>query len=93
MAAMKPHKTASRPIFTIQDGYHDPAWFPPGLEKLKNLENWEGIFQSGNFVKDSKYWKNQKKICWKTEKKYWKGQGNLSASNSENPTNMVLYFK
>ena len=26
-------------------------------------------------------------------KKYWKSQGNLSASNSEHPANMVPYFK
>ena len=65
-------------------------WFPLGLE---NLEKWEGIFQS---------WKSQgslpkileksEKIYWKIEK-YWKSQGNLSASNSENPRNMIPYFK
>ena len=56
--------------------------------------------KSGNFVKTgkvkefySKYYKNQKKLYWKIEKKYWKSQGNLSASNSENPANMVPYFK
>ena len=25
-----------------------------------------------------KYWKNLKKLDWKTAKKYWKSQGNLS---------------
>ena len=51
------------------------AWFPPGLEIRENLEKWEGIFRSGNFVKTgkvrefySKYWKNQKKLYWKIEK-------------------------
>ena len=29
-------------------------WFPPGLENRENLEKWEGIFQSGNFVKTGK---------------------------------------
>ena len=49
--------------------------------------------KSGNFVKTgkvrefySKFWKNWKKL-------HWKSQGNLSASNSENPANMVPYFK
>ena len=43
----------------------------------------------------SKYWKNWKKLYWKIEKKekYWTSQGNLSASNSENPANMVPYSK
>ena len=27
------------------------------------------------------------------QKEYWKSQGNLSASNNENPANMVPYFK
>ena len=74
-------------------------WFPPGLEIRENLEKWEGIFQSGNFVKTgnvrvfySKYCKNQKKLYWKIEKNTGK-VGNLSASNSENPVNMVPYFK
>ena len=56
--------------------------------------------KSGNFVKtgkvrefSSKYCKKQKKLSWKTEKKYWKSQGNLSASNSENHANIVPYFK
>ena len=31
------------------------AWFPPGLE---NLVKWEGIFQSGNFVKTGKVREN-----------------------------------
>ena len=51
------------------------AWFLPGLEIRENLEKWEGIFKSGNFVKTgkvrefySKYWKNQKKLYWKIEK-------------------------
>ena len=42
-------------------------WFPLGLEIRENLEKWEGIFQSGNFVKTGKvrefcpkYWKNRK---------------------------------
>ena len=50
-------------------------WFPLGLEIRENLEKWEGIFQSGNFVKTrkvrefySKYWKNQIKLYWKIEK-------------------------
>ena len=30
------------------------SWFPPGLEIRENLEKWEGIFQSGNFVKTGK---------------------------------------
>ena len=60
--------------------------FPPALEKLQNLEKWEGIFQSGNFVKTGKV----REFYWKV---YWKSQGNLSASNSENPANMVPYLK
>ena len=62
----------------------------------RHWEKWEGIFQSGNFVKTgkvrefySKYWKNQKKLSWKTEKIL----ENLSATNIENPANMVSYFR
>ena len=68
-------------------------WFPLGLEKR------ESIFQSGNFARTGrvpccpKYWKNEKKLYWKIGGKKWKSQGNLSASNSENPANMVRYFK
>ena len=66
-------------------------WFPPGLE---NLEKWEGIFQSGKsqgiLLKILE--KSEKNYTGKL-KKYFKSQGNLSASNSENPTNMVPYFK
>ena len=36
--------------------------------------------------------KNQKKLHWKIEKKK-KNTENLSASNNENPANMVPYFK
>ena len=82
------------------------TWFPLGLENRENLEKWEGIFQSGksqgilsrleksgNFTQNTG--KIRKKLCWKIEKKKknWKIQGNLSASNSENPTNIVPYFK
>ena len=56
--------------------------------------------KSGNFVKTgkvrefySKYWKNWKKLYWKIEKNTGKSQGNLSASNSENPANVVPYVK
>ena len=56
--------------------------------------------KSENFVKTgkvrelySKYWKSKKQHTGKLKKKYWKSQGNLSASNSENPANMVPYFK
>ena len=34
--------------FSIETG------FPLGLEKLENLEKWEGIFQSGNFEQTGK---------------------------------------
>ena len=54
----------------------------------------------GNFVKTgkvrefySKYWKNQKKIMLENCEKYWRSLGNLLASNSENPANVVPYFK
>ena len=56
--------------------------------------------KSGDFAETGKvrefypkYWTNQKKLYWKIKKKYWKSQGNLLASNSENPANMVPYFK
>ena len=59
-------------------------------------KKWESIFQSGNFAETGKvgefypkYWKKQKKIYWK----YSKSQENLSASNSENPANMVPCFQ
>ena len=73
-----------------------PTW----TGKQENLEKSEGIFQSGNFVRTgkvrefySKYWKNQKKNCTGKLKKILESQGNLSASSSENPANMVPYFK
>ena len=47
--------------------------------------------KSGNFTQNTG--KNQKKIILENWKKYWKSQGNLSTSNTENPTNMVPYFK
>ena len=66
---------------------------PTRTGKTGNLEKWERIFQSGNFIKTGKvrefypkYWKNQKKIILERS-------GNLSGSNSENPANMVLNFK
>ena len=56
--------------------------------------------KSGNFVKTGKvreiylkYWENQKKLYWKIEIKCLKSQGKMSASNSENPANMVAYFR
>ena len=64
--------------------------------------------KSGNFVKTgkvrefySKYWKNQKKLHWKIEKNTGKVRETcylylqllLLANNSENPANMVPYFK
>ena len=55
--------------------------------------------KSGNFAKTGKvrefypkYWENKKKYTGKLNK-ILKSQGNLSASNSENPANMVPYFK
>ena len=61
---------------------------------------WESIFQSRKtqgillrLEKSGKYTKNTGKIrkscAGKLKKKHWKSQGNLSASNSENPVNMV----
>ena len=63
------------------------SWFPPGLENGKAFSS-QGILpkileKSGNFTQNT----------GKSEKFYWKNQGNLSASNSENPGNMVPYFK
>ena len=53
-----------------------------------------------NFVKTGKVrestqntGKIRKNYTGKLKKKYWKSRGNLSASNSENPANMVPYFK
>ena len=69
---------------------------------LKKGEHFPVGERLGNFAKIGKirefypkYWKDQKKLCWKIEKKkkYWKIQGNLSASNSENAANTVPYFK
>ena len=51
---------------------------------------WEAFLSQG---KVKILGKLAKKLYWKIEKKYWKSQGNLSASNSENPANMVPYFK
>ena len=57
--------------------------------KVRELcQDWKSPGKVGEFY--SKYWKNQTKLCWKIEKKkkkkkkYWKNQGNLLASNSEN---------
>ena len=50
--------------------------FPLGLEKR------EGIFQSGNFTQNTG---KIRKITLENFKIYSKSQGNLSASNSENP--------
>ena len=38
------------------------SWFPPGLEKLENLEKLEGIFQSGNFAETIKVKENPERI-------------------------------
>ena len=46
--------------------------------------------QSENFTQNTG--KIRTNYTGKLKKKYWKSQGNLSASNGENPTNMVLYF-
>ena len=37
--------------------------------------------------------KSKKNKTGKLKKKYWKSQGNLSASNSENPENIGPYFE
>ena len=73
------------PTETGKTGRH----FPVG-EKSGNFANTRKVWE---FY--PKYWENQKKGFWKIEKKkiYWKSQGNLSASNSENPANMVPYFR
>ena len=48
-------------------------------------------FPVGEFCQD---WKSQGILLKTLEKRlYWKSWGNLSESNSENPTNMVPYFK
>ena len=70
------------------------TWFPPGLEIRENLEKWEGIFQSGKSQGILlKILEKLEKITLENLKEYWKSQGNLSASNSENPANIVQYFK
>ena len=53
-------------------------------------QDWKVRKKSGNFTQNTG--KIRKKYSGKL-KKYWKSQGNLSASNSENPANVVPYFK
>ena len=79
------------------------SWFPPGLKIRENLEKWKGIFQSGKSLgilsrleksgNFTQILEKFEKIILENWKEYWKSQGNLSASNSENPANMVPYFK
>ena len=77
---------------------------PTRTGKQGKLKKWEGIFQSGKsqgilsrLEKSGNFTQNTGKIRKKTKlenwKKCWKSQGNLSANNSENPANMVRYFK
>ena len=94
--------TPSRNALTVnieQDVLIVDSWFPLALEKL---EKWEGIFQSGksqgillrleksgNFTQNTgkirkNYTGKLKKILEKSAK---------FISNSENPANMVPYFK
>ena len=74
-------------------------WFPLGLEIRENLEKWEGIFQSrklSKWEKSGNFTQNTGKIAKNYTGKFkgiLESQGNLSASNSENPANMVPYFK
>ena len=76
------------------------SWFPLGLEIRGNLEKWEGIFKVGKsrgilsrLEKSGNFTQNTGKTMLENLKEYWKSQGNLSANNSENPANMVPYFK
>ena len=70
-------KDSSSTVGTVKSALcdHLMAWVSPGLEIGKTWKNGKAFFQSGNFVKTgkvrefySKYWKNQKKLCWKIEK-------------------------
>ena len=60
-------------------------------------ETWKnGRVFSGNFDKTGKFSQNTGKIRKHYTgklKKYWKSQRNLSVSSSENPANMVPYFR
>ena len=80
--------------------YGDKQWLPLGLENLEKRETFSSQKKSRNFAKTGKvmefypkYRKNQKKIILENWIKYWSSQGNLLASNSENPVNMISYFK
>ena len=42
--------------------------------------------KSGNFTQNTG---KVRKLYWKIKKKYWKSPGNLLASNSENPANII----
>ena len=50
-------------------------------------------FPVGEKLENFKMFEKSEKIALKIFFKYWKSQGNLPASNSENPANMVPYFK
>ena len=80
------------------------TWFPPGLEKTGKPGKMGRHFpvreKSRNSVKTgkvgefySKYWKNQKKLNWKTENNTGKVQEICQPVIVENPANMVPYFK
>ena len=76
---------------------------PTGTGNLGNLEKWEGIFQSGKsqgilsrLEKSGNFTQNTGKIGKNYSgklKKILESWGNLSASNGENPANMVPYSK
>ena len=64
---------------------------PTRIEKPgKTGEHFPVREKSGNFTQNTG---KSEKITLENWKKYWKSWGGLSASNSENPANMVPYFK